>query len=196
MLPGFDPDHTFALLVHGYVIDNLVYETCRALAEEVSVAVPGFVAAPNGDLGPTGSPNEDSPQETVPFSFVVGVPIAIASTRATQETNDVAPVTAFDEASLAHAVAAFARGHAALDDLLQRHGVSPGRRGEWFLAAGPLANAILEAEETDPRANIALVYGGQEPEDAGRRYALSWDGEPDAVRVLLNGRLTLRARYS
>lgn len=180
---GFDAQQSAALLVHGYALARLSWAQCDRLAGAVRA---GFAAVPHGDLSETGTPSAASPDEVLPFSFVLGAVVACATVRATQ-TARCNPVRV-SSAQCAAAARRFADARGELEALLARERIaSPARAGLYLVAAGPLASARLEAV-----AAASVARAGEAPTSL---IELSWDADPDAALVTLSGVAKLVARY-
>lgn len=190
MAIGFDSRSVEALVIHGYPFDRLTYAQCAALEKAVARLGSGLIAAPNGDLSETGSPNADAPDETLSFTFVVGALIARAGTAAQQDATTQSATV--NETLCAKGLATFEAAKPLLDALLRDHGLEPTRSGLFLLAAGPLASAHLEGEKG---AAIRRMFGEEDTEELTPSLTVSYDADPDAVRIDVRGTLTLSARY-
>ncbi|WP_156040826.1 hypothetical protein [Chondromyces apiculatus] len=218
MKHGFDSKQTHALVVHGYPLDGLTYAQCAAIAKGVSALGGALVGAPNGDLSETGTPNASTPDEAAVFTFVVGAVAAHAAVKPRQGAKGQS--AKFGATEVAQAEQEFEKARAGIDALLAKKGVSPTKDpGLFVLAAGPLANAILEgvdgatierveeqeeedegeAEEEEEREaeeeEEREAEEEEEREEAGETLTVSWESDPDAVRVSLRGSYKLSARY-
>ncbi len=188
---GFDSKWTYALVVHGHALDGLTWKQCASVAKMVAELGGALVAAPNGDLSATGTPNESSPDEPTAFSFVVGAGVATARVRADQAADGTC--AALDEVRCEQAEAAFEAARARIEDVLARAAARPTKApGLFVVAAGPLASAALRG---DPGAEVIRLFDDGEREPGRTELCVSWDADPDAVRVELRGRFALTARY-
>ncbi|AKT42473.1 hypothetical protein [Chondromyces crocatus] len=188
---GFDSKQTHALVVYGYPLDGLTYAQCVDLAKAVHALGGQLVAAPNGDLTESGTPNATTPDETTCFTFLVGALAAEMSVRSRQGAKGKATKLGAEET--ARAEAEFERAQAKLDALLAEKGVTPAKApGLFVLAAGPLASATLEGKEG---TMIERIDADGEREELGSELTVSYDADPDAVQVHLQGTFKLSARY-
>ncbi|MBI2391535.1 MAG: hypothetical protein HYV09_18245 [Deltaproteobacteria bacterium] len=188
---GFDAQETVALVVHGYALDGLTWAQCATLADAVARLGPPLVAAPNGDLSDTGSPSAATPDEACVFTFVVGALVAMARVEADQAAESERATV--DEARCVVAKSVFEATRTQVDEALARVGATAAKApGTFLLAAGPLATASLRG---DGVSEITRVYETGERESFADALDVSWDADPDAVRVELRGRSILTARY-
>lgn len=183
--PGFDPARSWALVLFGLALPRLRFDQALALEASVRALGASLLAAPHGDLS---APVDDP----LPFALVVGAVAARASVRSSQDAR--CRPARFDGRDCRTAEQAFTRARAALDARLHAAGLRTDHApGLFVLGAGPLASARLEARSTT--ASVRRQLGPGELDEPRRALEVTWDAEPDALRVELAGTFALLARY-
>jgi hypothetical protein len=188
---GFDAGWSHGVVVHGYALDGLTGAQCATLESAIAALGAGFVAVPNGDLSPATLDACGGPDEACSFTFVVGRLVAEVRVKATQAAGQ--KKVSFDDKACAEAARGVADGRPKIDTLLSRIEVEPnGEPGLFALAAGPLACAKLEGKGDTA---IRQILDEDDVEDYSS-LEITYDANPDAVRVRLKGELTLSVSYS
>jgi hypothetical protein len=171
--------------MHGLALPRLRFEQALALEDATRRLGPTLAAVPHGDLS-------ERVEDPLPFPVVVGVVVARASVRASQEAR--ARVTRLDHRRCERAARAFAAARPNVDRCLAAAGLSAGGAPAlYLLAAGPLASAHLKARAA--RATVHEALAGGETGDARRELAVTWDAAPDPLAIELRGAFALAARY-
>ncbi|MCC7380867.1 MAG: hypothetical protein IT384_03505 [Deltaproteobacteria bacterium] len=189
---GFDKSWTHAAVAFGYPINGLTGAQCVEVREAIAALGEGLIAAPNGDLSPSGMEDAGGPDEPTCFTFVVGSLAVEARVKATQSAGE--KEVPFDDQVCAEATRRFEGARARIDEILGGLGVKVNKEpGLLVIAAGPMACASVRAVGD---ASIARIESDGESEAIADRLDVTYDANPDAEQVQLRGKFLLAVRYS